>query len=93
MNQLIIWYVRVLQEDNFHPIVRLGWRRLCDVHCNGLTGYFLGGHDKDLFVQCTGTKWQNAPLIDEKLGGCIMTCSQFEKACAPTGILALQACA
>ena len=29
-----------------HPVVRLGWRPLCDVVCNRLHGTLLGGHDK-----------------------------------------------
>lgn len=34
-----------------HPVVRLGWKTLCHVHCNGLTGKFLGGHDRDLYIR------------------------------------------
>lgn len=29
-----------------HPVLRLGWRPLCEVVCNGLHGLLLGGHDK-----------------------------------------------
>lgn len=67
------------QVEQLHPILRLGWRPLCDVHCNGLVGHFLGGHDRELFVQCTNGKYANLPAIDCNSGGCIMTCSQFEK--------------
>lgn len=72
------------QAEQLHPILRLGWRPLCDVHCNGLVGHFLGGHDRDLFVQCTNGKYASLPAIDCNSGGCIMTCSQFEKVrCLP----------
>lgn len=37
---------------NTHPIVRLGWGKpLCHVHCNGLVGQFLGGHDRELYIR------------------------------------------
>lgn len=95
-------------EGAIHPVVRLGWKTLCHVHCNGLTGMFLGGHDRELYIRyvsmlwdklgwllsrdgvdprshvvprrCTSGEYASAPLIDIAQGGCIMTCSQFEKA-------------
>lgn len=71
----------VLTGAALHPVLNLGWGRpLCEVHCNGLTGFFLGGHDRDLFIKCTGPSHQQLPLVDVSLGGCMMTCSQFEKA-------------
>ena len=27
-------------------MLALGWTPLCEVHCNGLIGKFLGGHDR-----------------------------------------------
>ena len=42
-----------------HPILQMGWGPLCEVHCNGLTGLFLGGHDRDLYIQvsCPNFSW------------------------------------
>lgn len=73
---------RVLQHhtDDLHPILRLGWQPLCEVHCNGLVGEFLGGHDRDLYIRVTTGDYASMPLVDVSQGGCIMTCSQFEKA-------------
>eukprot|EP00884_Botryococcus_braunii_P020600 jgi/Botrbrau1/7223/Bobra.0021s0008.1 len=68
------------QAEDIHPILRLGWQPLCEVHCNGLVGHFLGGHDRELYVQCTSGKYHGLPLTDFSRGGCVMTCSQFEKA-------------
>lgn len=83
---------------NAHPVIRSGWRKpLCHVHCNGLVGQLLGGHDRDLYIRyvvvggvshhadlgtlrCTSGEYSHAPLVDVSQGGCIMTCSQFEKA-------------
>ena len=31
---------------SLHPVLALGWKPLCEVHCNGLVGKFLGGHDR-----------------------------------------------
>jgi SAND domain len=45
-----------------------------------LTGVLLGGHDRDLFIQCTGPDFANRPLVDVSFGGSILTCSAFEKA-------------
>ncbi len=45
-----------------------------------LTGFLLGGHDRDLFIKCTADACKNLPLVDVSQGGCIMTCSHFEKA-------------
>ncbi len=45
-----------------------------------LAGFFLGGHDRDLFIKCTADAYKNLPLVDVSQGGCIMTCSHFEKA-------------
>ncbi len=56
-----------------------GWKPLVRVICNTLTGYFLGGHDKDLYILCTGGVYTGLPLQDVKQGGCVMTCAQFEK--------------
>ncbi|KAK9814147.1 hypothetical protein WJX72_001276 [[Myrmecia] bisecta] len=67
-------------NPDLHPILRMGWQPLCEVHCNGLTGKFLGGHDKELYIQCTGSAYADLPLKDASQGGCIMSCSQFEKA-------------
>lgn len=36
---------------NTHPILRFGWKPLCHVHCNGLVGQFLGGHDRELYIR------------------------------------------
>lgn len=44
-----------------------------------LPGKFLGGHDRDLYIQCTGQGFGDLPLVDVCHGGCILTCSQFEK--------------
>lgn len=66
-------------DTSLHPVVRLGWRPLCSVVCNGLRGEFLGGHDRDMFIQCTSAHYVGLPLVDVALGGCIMTCSQFER--------------
>lgn len=66
-------------KDRLHRVLRMGWRPLVDVVCNSLTGRFLGGHDKDLYIQCTAPEYLNLPLVDVKEGGCIMTCAQFEK--------------
>ena len=48
--------------------------------CCRLTGFFLGGHDRDLYIKCTSPEFANLPMIDIMQGGCIMTCSHFEKA-------------
>ena len=66
-------------DSSVHPVVRLGWTTICQVFCNGLYGNLLGGHDRDVFIRCTSGHYTNLPLIDVQLGGCIMTCSQFEK--------------
>ncbi|KAK9816600.1 hypothetical protein WJX72_002598 [[Myrmecia] bisecta] len=50
------------------------------MHCNGLTGKFLGGNDKELCIQCTGLAYADLPLKHASQGGCIMSCYQFEKA-------------
>jgi len=62
-----------------HPVIRLGWKPVCSVVCNGLRGEFLGGHDRDMFMKATSGHYAGLPLIDVSLGGCIMTCSQFER--------------
>lgn len=64
---------------NLHPVLKLGYNPMCDVHCNGLQGIFLGGHDRDLYIQCTSSEYKNLPLVDTNQGGCIMSCSNFEK--------------
>ena len=65
--------------NNLHPVLKLGYKPMCEVHCNGLQGLFLGGHDRDLFIQCTSPDYRDLPLIDANQGGCIMSCSNFEK--------------
>lgn len=50
--------------ERLHPILRLGWRPLCSVTCNGLHGEFLGGHDKEMFIRCTSEPYRDLPLID-----------------------------
>lgn len=62
-----------------HPVVRLGWKPLCNVVCNGLRGEFLGGHDRDMFMKVTSGHYAGLPLVDASIGGSIMTCSQFER--------------
>lgn len=39
----------------------------------------MGGHDRDMFIQVTSGQYAGLPLVDASLGGCIMTCSQFER--------------
>jgi hypothetical protein len=68
-----------LCAGGLHPVVRLGWEPLCSVVCNGLRGEFLGGHDRDMFMKVTSGHYAGLPPIDVSLGGCIMTCSQFER--------------
>ena len=68
------------KQQDIHPVLRLGYETSCEVHCNGLQGLFLGGHDRDLFIQCTSHEYANLPLIDASQGGCIMSCSHFERA-------------
>ncbi len=53
---------------------------MCVNACRRLTGFFLGGHDRDLYIKCTSSEFANLPMIDVMQGGCIMTCSHFEKA-------------
>ena len=65
------------------PYMRLGvaHESQTGVHaCCRLTGFFLGGHDRDLYIKCTSSEFANLPMIDVMQGGCIMTCSHFEKA-------------
>ena len=66
-------------HKNLHPVLKLGYKPMCEVHCNGLQGVFLGGHDRDLFIQCTSPEYRDLPLVDANQGGCIMSCSNFEK--------------
>ncbi|KAK9808154.1 hypothetical protein WJX73_002646 [Symbiochloris irregularis] len=66
-------------SSTLHPILQLGWKPLCEVHCNGLTGMFLGGHDRDLYIQATSKEFRNLPPLDYSQGGSILSCSQFEK--------------
>lgn len=68
------------KQQDIHPVLRLGYETMCEVHCNGLQGLFLGGHDRDLFIQCTSHEYANLPLIEASQGGCIMSCSHFERA-------------
>lgn len=67
-------------DSSLHPLLRLGWKPICRVICNGLTGEFLGGHDRDLYIRCTSPEYKDKPNIDVSAGGCIMSCSQFERA-------------
>lgn len=71
-------YAQPLQD--MHPVLKLGYQTMCEVHCNGLQGLFLGGHDRDLYIQCTSHEYADLPLIDANQGGCIMSCSHFERA-------------
>lgn len=66
-------------NSKLHPILQMGWAPLCEVHCNGLTGLFLGGHDRDLYIQATSKEFAALPPVDHGQGGCILSCSQFEK--------------
>ncbi|KAA6424087.1 MAG: SMCA5 SWI SNF related matrix associated act (ISS) [Trebouxia sp. A1-2] len=68
------------KQQDIHPVLKLGYETMCEVHCNGLQGLFLGGHDRDLFIQCTSHEYADLPLIDASQGGCIMSCSHFERA-------------
>ncbi|KAL0039756.1 hypothetical protein WJX77_006974 [Trebouxia sp. C0004] len=68
------------KHQDIHPVLKLGYETMCEVHCNGLQGLFLGGHDRDLFIQCTSHEYADMPLIDASQGGCIMSCSHFERA-------------
>ena len=67
-------------QQDLHPVLKLGYSTMCEVHCNGLQGLFLGGHDRDLYIQCTSHEYADLPLIDANHGGCIMSCSHFERA-------------
>ena len=67
-------------QQDMHPVLKLGYQVMCEVHCNGLQGLFLGGHDRDLYIQCTSHEYADLPLIDTNQGGCIMSCSHFERA-------------
>lgn len=66
-------------DGSIHPIIRMGWKPLCSVVCNGVYGSFYGGHDRDVFVQCTSPPYAGLPLVDVSYGGCMMTCSHFER--------------
>lgn len=47
----------VVAANQSHPVVSFGWRKpLCHVHCNGLVGQFLGGHDRDLYIRCVANE-------------------------------------
>ena len=67
-------------QQDLHPVLKLGYEPMCEVHCNGLQGVFLGGHDRDLYIQCTSHEYADLPLVDVSQGGCIMSCSHFERA-------------
>lgn len=67
-------------QQDMHPVLKLGYQTMCEVHCNGLQGLFLGGHDRDLYIQCTSHEYADLPLVDANQGGCIMSCSHFERA-------------
>ena len=67
-------------QQDLHPVLKLGYQTVCEVHCNGLQGLFLGGHDRDLYIQCTGHEYADLPMVDANQGGCIMSCSHFERA-------------
>ncbi|KFM26063.1 hypothetical protein F751_6214 [Auxenochlorella protothecoides] len=68
-----------VEGSNIHPVLQLGWAPLCTVVCNGLYGEFLGGHDKDLYIRCISSGYEDLPDTDIGTGGRIMTCSQFER--------------
>ena len=67
-------------QQDLHPVLKLGYQFICEVHCNGLQGLFLGGHDRDLYIQCTSPEYADLPMVDANQGGCIMSCSYFERA-------------
>ena len=67
-------------QQDLHPVLKLGYEIICEVHCNGLQGLFLGGHDRDLYIQCTSHEYADLPMVDANQGGCIMSCSHFERA-------------
>lgn len=67
-------------QQDLHPVLKLGYQTICEVHCNGLQGLFLGGHDRDLYIQCTSHEYADLPMVDANQGGCIMSCSHFERA-------------
>lgn len=66
-------------DESLHPVIRMGWKPLCNVTCNGMHGIFWGGHDRDVYVQCTSPPYAGLPLVDIAYGGCMMTCSHFER--------------
>lgn len=66
-------------DESLHPIIRMGWKPLCSVTCNGLDGVFWGGHDRDVYIQCTSAPYAGLPLTDVSYGGCMMSCSHFER--------------
>ena len=68
------------KQQDLHPVLKLGYETMCEVHCNGLQGLFLGGHDRDLYIRCTSHEYADLPLVDANQGGCIMSCSHFERA-------------
>ncbi len=52
-------------DRTLHPVVRLGWKPLCKVYCgDGLTGEFLGGHDRDMYIRCLSPQYAGLPDID-----------------------------
>jgi hypothetical protein len=66
-------------DELMHPIIRMGWKPLCEVVCNGIQGVFWGGHDRDVYIQCTSPPYSGRPLVEIGYGGCMMTCSHFER--------------
>ena len=71
--------VATKSDESLHPVVRMGWKPLCNVTCNGMNGIFWGGHDRDVYIQCTSPPYAGLPLVDVAYGGCMMTCSHFER--------------
>lgn len=71
--------VATKSDESLHPVIRMGWKPLCNVSCNGMNGIFWGGHDRDVYVQCTSPPYAGLPLVDVAYGGCMMTCSHFER--------------
>lgn len=53
-----------VEGSNIHPVLQLGWAPLCTVVCNGLYGEFLGGHDKDLYIRCISSGYEDLPDTD-----------------------------
>ena len=86
------------QGAGLHIVVRLGWKPLCEVHCNGLAGTFLGGHDRDLYIQVCHSMRCNCDtflaLVHERNSrvSCIAEVSQLFCAGHRQGVCVAAAC-